>query len=479
MAVFTSRCTNGGLSAVSREDPMYETRWHGRSTAKWLFREEADAEHERSRTAYPPGTIRDKDQARGLVADHPAIAAATIGALAVHATLSVEQVAAFVGIEADDLIASGVLQALWSMGAVAFGHVTNVWDRSWARTLWTINDKSVIATHVLPLLSGAEALAMNAGQAIHLSQGHHRHALLAAELALRIAEFTPVGTVLGERLTELKSLFGTHTTRRGDLTAVREDGLRIVLEVVAHDNQEFGQKADFWAEQLATPRRGYGMTMVVFVVAADPKSSASRARGLGGRVSAAIVKARAKHGATWRGHDRMGLVSWEDWFPAAGEMSPAFSSLTVRFPESRLTHASVLDAAIVPCAHPGDREYVAVIENTSLLAQTPAWLRSHARAQVVLHRMGLPRLSDVPSPPLAKPKRPRSTSKGCGAAGQAKLPPRLLGPPGEHVDARATIALQPPAPPPPSQSPPSTPTVVRRRQPRRPTAATQEPVSPI
>jgi hypothetical protein len=485
MAVFTSRCTNGGLSAVSREDPMYETPWHGRSTAKWLLREEADAEHERSRTAYPPGTIRDKDQARGLVADHPAIAAATIGALAVHATLSVEQVAAFVGIEADDLIASGVLQALWSMGAVAFGHVTNVWDRSWARTLWTINDKSVIATHVLPLLSGAEALAMNAGQAIHLSQGHDRHALLAAELALRIAEFTPVGTVLGERLTELKSLFGTHTTRRGDLTAVRKDGLRIVLEVVAHDNQEFGQKADFWAEQLATPRRGYGMTMVVFVVAPDPKSSASRARGLRGRVSAAIVKARAKHGATWRGHDRMGMVSWDDWFPAAGEMTQAFSSLTVRFPESVLTHASVLDAEVVPCAHPGDREYVAVIENASLLAQTPAWLRSRDRAQQVLHRMGLPRLTELPSPPLAKPNRPRATSKGGGAAGEARLPSRVLGIPGEHVDRRAAVALQPPAAPPPSPSPPSpspspsTSTVVRRRQPRRPTAATQEPVSPV
>lgn len=475
MAVFASRCTNGGLSALSREDPMYETPWLGGSTATWVFRKKADAEHERARTAYPRGTIRDKSEASGLVADHPAIAAAAIGALAVHATLSVEQVAAFVGIEADDLIASGVLQALWNMGAVKFGHVTNTWDRSWARTLWTIDDKSVIATHVLPLLSGAEKLAMTAGQGIHVSQGHDRHALLDAELGLRIAEFTSAGTVLGERLTDLRSLFGSHTTRRGDLTVVRADGLRIVLEVVAHDNQKFGEKVDFWAEQLAAPGHGYGMTMVVFVVAADPNSDASRARGLRGRVSAAIVKARAKYGANWRGHDRMGMVSWDDWFPAAGELSQAFPSLTVRFPESKLTHASVLDAEVVPCAHPGDREYVAVIENTSVLAQTPAWLRSRARAQRVLHRTGLPRLTDMPSPPLAKPRRPRSTSKGRGAAGKAKLPPRLLGIPGEHVDRRATIAIQPPAPP---QSPPLTPSVIRRRKPRQPTAAMQDPVPP-
>ena len=468
MAVFTSRCTNGGLSAVSRDDPMYETSWLGGSTATWLFRRKADAEHEQSRTAYPPGTIRDKDQALGLVADHPALAAAVIGALAVHATLSVEQVAAFVGIEGADLIASGVLQALWSMGAVKFGHVTNAWDRCWERTLWTIDDKSVIATHVLPLLSGAEALAMTAGQAIHGSQRHDRHALLTAELALRTAEFTPVGAVLGERLTELKRLFDKDTTRRGDLTAVRADGLRIVLEVVAHDNQKFGEKVDFWAEQLATPGHGHGMTMVVFVVAADPNSDASRARGLRGRVSAAIVKARAKYGATWRGHDRMGMVSWDDWFPAAGEMSEAFPSLTVRFPESMLTHASVLDAEVVPCAQPSDREYVAVIENASLFAQTPAWLRSREHAQRLLHRMGLSRLTDLPSPPLAKPNRPRSTSKGRGAAGEARLPSRLLGIRGEHVDRRAsTLAVQPPAPPPPVQSPPSRP-VVRRRQ--RPTA---------
>lgn len=479
MAVFKSRRTNGSLSAVSREDPMYETPWTEGSSAAWIWRKKADAEHERARTTYPPGTIRDKDQARKLVADHPAIAAAAVGALAVHATLSVEQVAAFAGIEADDLISSGVLQALWSMGAVKFGHVTNTWDRCWEQTLWTIDDKSVITTHVLPLLSGAEALAMTAGQAIHVSQRHDRHAVLNAEVVLRTAEFTSVGTVLGERLSDLKSLFDKDTTRRGDLIAVRADGLRIVLEVVAHDNQKFGEKVDFWAEQLATPGRGYGMTMVVFVVAADPNSDASRARGLRGRVSAAIVKARAKHGATWRGHDRMGMVSWDDWFPAAGEMTQAFASLTVRFPESRLTHASVLDPEVVPCAHPGDREYVAVIENTSLLAQTPAWLRSRARAQRVLHRMGLPRLTAMPSPPLAKPKRPRSTSKGRGAAGKATLPSRLLGIPGEHVDRRAsTLAVQPPAPPPPSQSPPSTPPVVRRRKPRQPTAAMQEPVPP-
>ena len=271
---------------------------------------------------------------------------------------------------------------------------------------------------------------MTAGQAIHVSQRHDRHAVLVAELALRIAEFTPVGTVLGERLTDLKSLFGNHTTRRGDLTAVRADGLRIVLEVVAHDNQKFGEKVDFWAEQLATPGHGYGMTMVVFVVAADPNSGASRARGLRGRVSAAIVKARAKHGATWRGHDRMGMVSWDDWFPAAGEMSQAFSSLTVRFPESRLTHASVLDAEVVPCAHPGDREYVAVIENASLLAQTPAWLRSRARARRVLHRMGLPRLTDLPSPPLAKPKPATFDQQGTRSRRKSEAAATTPGDPG-------------------------------------------------
>ncbi|RYC03331.1 hypothetical protein [Nocardioides zhouii] len=394
MPVFTSR-TNSGLSAVGREDPMHETPWCGGSAATWIRRTKADVEHERSRTAYPPGTIRDKDEARDLVADHAATSAAAIGALAVHATLSVEQIAAFVGIEAADLIASGLLQALWSMGAAKFGHVTSTWDRCWERTLWTIDDKEVIATHVLPLLSRAEELAMTAGQDIHVSQGHDRHALLAAELALRIAEYTSVGTVLGERLSDLTSLFGNHTTRRGDLIAVRADGLRIVLEVVAHDNQKFGEKVDFWAEQLATPGRGHGMTMVVFVVAADPKGDASRARGLTGRVSAAIVKARVKHGADWRGHDRMGMVSWSDWFPAAGEMSQAFSSLLVRFPESRPTYASVLDAEVVPCAHPRDREYVAVIENASLLAQTPAWLRSRDRAPLLLRRMGQPQLGRV------------------------------------------------------------------------------------
>lgn len=477
MAVFASRCTNGGLSALSREDPMYETPWLGGSTATWVFRKKADAEHERARTAYPRGTIRDKSEASGLVADHPAIAAAAIGALAVHATLSVEQVAAFVGIEADDLIASGVLQALWSMGAVKFGHVTNAWDRCWERTLWTIDDKAVIATHVLPLLSGAEALAMTAGQAIQVSQGHDRHAVLAAELALRTAEFTSVSTVLGERLTELKSLFDTDTTRRGDLTVVRADGLRIVLEVVAHDNQKFGEKVDFWAEQLAKPGRGYGMTMVVFVVAADASSDASRARGLGVRVSAAIVKARAKHGATWRGHDRMGMVSWDDWFPAASVMSEAFSSLVVWFPESRLTHASVLDAEIVPCAHPGDREYVAVIENASLLAQTPAWLRSSHHAPLLLRRMGQRQLGELPCPPPAKPDRPRSPSGRRGAAGLAKPPPRLLGIPGERVD-RGAIAAAVTTPRPSPPQPPSSPRVVRRRARPPASPATHGPTAP-
>lgn len=470
MASSASRCTNDGLSAASRDDPMYETPWCGDSAAAWLSRRRADVEHARSGAAYPPGALRDRGEARDLIAAHAPTSAAVLGALAVHGTLSIEQVAAFVGVEAPELIASGVLRALWSMGAVKFGHVTNAWDHRWERTLWTIDEKKVIGTHVMPLLSGPEMVALTAGRGIHLSQGHDRHAVLAAELALRIAEYTPVGTVLGERLSDLKSMFGKPTTRKlGDVTAVRPDGLRVVLEVVAHDNQAFGNKVDFWAEQLATRGRGHGMTMVVFVVAADPRSSASRARGLTGRVSTAIESARARHGMGWRGHQGMGMVSWSDWFPAAGLMSDAFSSLTVRFPGSRTTQGSVLDAQVAPCAHPYAPEYRAIIENATVLAQTPAWLRSPTQAAQVFYRMGLPHLSDLPVPPAAKPHRARSSSRARGAAGPAQLPPRLQGIPGERVPHRARTATVT-SPSLPSRAPQQTgPTpVVRRRRPRPP-----------
>lgn len=470
MALCVSRCTNDGLSATSRDDPMYETPWCGDSAAAWLSRRRADVEHARSGAAYPPGAIRDRGEARDLVAAHAPTSAAALGALAVHGTLSIEQVAAFVGVETTELIAGGALRALWSMGAVKFGHVTNTWDHRWERTLWTIADKKVIAAQVLPLLSGPEVVALTAGHDIHLSKAHDRHAVLAAELALRIAEYTAVGTVVGERLSDLKSLFHRPTTRRlGDVTAVRPDGFRVVLEVVAHDNQAFGKKVDFWADQLATPGHGYGMTMVVFVVAADPSSSASRARGLTGRVSTAIENARARYGVGWRGHERMAMVSWNDWFPAAGLMSRAFSSLTVRLPGSRTTRGSVLDPRVVPCAYPFALEYLAVIENASVLAQTAAWLRSRTQAASVFRRMGVPQLTDLPVPPAAKPDRPRSSSRARGAAGPAQPPPRLQGIPGERAHNRArtgTVASPPPPPPAPQQAGPTT--LVRRRRPRSP-----------
>jgi hypothetical protein len=461
IAAFASRCNTAGLSAAGREDPMHETPWCGGSRAAWLSRGKADVEHDRFGTAYPPGTILDKREARSQVAAHAPTAAAVIGALNIHGTLTAEQVAAFVGMEAADLLASGVLQALWSMSALEVGRVHSGWHAYWERTLWTIDDKEVIATHVLPLLSQTEELALTAGQGIHAAQGHDRHAVLDAELALRIAEYTPVGTVLGERLSDLERLFDHPTTRRrGDLTAVRADGLRIVLEVVAHDNQEFSAKVDFLAQQLAARGRWHGTTMVVFVVAADPGSDASRSRGLAGRVAAAIADAREKYAFGWRDDCRMGMVSWQDWFPAAGELSQAFASLTVRFPGAGSTQGSVLDPEVVTCARPYDLDYLAVIQNASLLAQTPAWLRAPAQAREVLHRMGLPRLRDLPSPPLAKPKRARLLSRRRGAAGRPKLPPRLLGVPGERRDRRAKTAI--PAPPhsPPAQ--PSSQPVVRR-----------------
>ncbi len=67
---------------------------------------------------------------------------------------------------------------------------------------------------------------------------HSRHNALTVELALRLAEYAQVGTVLGERVGTIDLLAGPGISRdiydadgrSADAVIVRPDGLRIAIE---------------------------------------------------------------------------------------------------------------------------------------------------------------------------------------------------------------------------------------------------------
>ncbi|EPD32896.1 hypothetical protein HMPREF9306_01204 [Propionimicrobium lymphophilum ACS-093-V-SCH5] len=101
-----------------------------------------------------------------------------------------------------------------------------------------------------------------------------RHNVLMSELGLLAAELLPqeFGLSFGERWSGTDQLLGAHGNKSGDGLLVRDDGLRVVVELTASAAPALEQKVDAWASLLARNRLASSGVVVVFVVAAPDKS---------------------------------------------------------------------------------------------------------------------------------------------------------------------------------------------------------------
>jgi hypothetical protein len=289
---------------------------------------------------------------------------------------------------------------------------------------------------IAPTLTFPEWVSVTGGLPWSAAGQYDRHNLLATELGLRAAEYLPVGTVLGEKYATVDLLAGTGLgktvanpdQRRADGVIVRPDGLRIAFEITATASKSFENKIRRWAQIInERPLETSGL-VVLFVAAPHPDRSAT---GRNPRQEIYRRLASVLRSFPGTGEDspaaRIGVVSWDEWFPARHELSEAFLNLQAGFaladghgPDRWVPRNLLADLPFTPW-HTFDA--TAVIENAPLLGATPHWLRSGDHTRLLgtpMSRAG----EEVPQPPPVRPDLGIALPvwSARGMAGDARLP---------------------------------------------------------
>lgn len=167
-----------------------------------------------------------------------------------------------------------------------------------------------------------------------LMSGHQydRHNLLTTEFALRAAEICPLRSVLGESLATWPRLFESslrpNPNRSSDALFVRDDGLKIAIEMTATVTTATVTKIDQLAELLA---RDVSRSVVfLFIIAPQPGSD--HELEVGRRLRQAIKK--SSHSSRSRilaeVEKRMVIARWVDFFPGPGLVTRDFIPLRAK-----------------------------------------------------------------------------------------------------------------------------------------------------
>lgn len=449
-----SRIPHDPFRAELRLDPYWEYVWSRRSHAEWREREQmrarASAGLARADRWFLP-TVQDTIRARQqfLQLRRPQ-KLATLGAVHAWRTLSTQQLQAFTGDRKTVGSNASLLRQLYALRLLDVGHQTGF------RTV-TADEESVrewlirpsrsdeYERAIEPLLSFPERVKVTGGQRWHSGGQYDRHNILAAEFALRAAEFTPIATVLGERWSSARELLYEGWGRpfpftgqlpglpqfanRADLTLVRADGLRIAVEVTASAGQDFEEKAAKWAMQLASAPLSQQGTVVLFLVCGEQHAKARDNRRIVRVVKRAVQKAVERHPGTQlnRSYERMFVATWQELFPAAHQLADDFAALPVACPLGYRSSGAVeriwedvhlLDPTTVPYLPADGLDPVAVARNAGILAGTPHWLRHPDTPQVA----GIPVRELWPE---GLPGVVRAHGQAKGAAGAPGYPARL------------------------------------------------------
>lgn len=316
-------------TASRRVDPFYGHMWpsgSGGQVISWLSFNQAVASV-RAGTYRMRGTDGDMTPAEAMRAmlDHHRrySAMSLLGATFGWHILTDQQAKAVTGVTITPQ--SSIGQALWVSGLLQRGRfVTDAWERT--RRLpaaWRVNPAAG-----LDLLSSrirySEWLGITGGQQWKTPTPPGRHGILATELAIRVAEFCPsIGAVYGERFSRWDTALPPHcvpehTNRTADAVLVREDGLRIIVEVVA--SRTNNTRVAHWVDALAKDKK---REVFLLYVDASPKGEAATAirkavnRQVRLSLDATLVDV----------FSRIGVIKWKDWFPALHTASEGFVTL--------------------------------------------------------------------------------------------------------------------------------------------------------
>ncbi|MBB5474679.1 hypothetical protein HF998_02415 [Cellulomonas hominis] len=429
-------CTPG-FGAGDRTDPYYGGMWTQGSTAVWMSRNLARMQVASGLARMPRALDMSEAEARDALASTRSLGPrmAALGAVDQWRTCSAEQLAAITGFGRLAVRDTRTMTALFALGVLDLGAFTSeLLPGAAARRapLYRPSRTDAFAKEVAPLLSYEQRVAITGGLPWDFRRQYDRHNLLSVELGLRVAQFCEVGTVLGEKLSTVDLLAGAGlglpsvTEDRGsDLTIVRADGLRIAVELTASVGRDFEEKVRRWARLLAErPLATSGLT-VVFVEAAPHDGSHRFGSGLSLRAQVHKAVGQVVREFPGVGSDRVaeriGVVSWSQWFPAPGYATAEFTRLEVDRPTGpaadRWQRASMLDVIDRPLAATNPAALTAVIDNASLLLGTPHWLRTGRAPRVWEALTGPVGWDELPCPPLSRPGRAAAPRPQVGALG--------------------------------------------------------------
>lgn len=444
----TARGGTESFTTGDRLDPYWGGMWTQGSSAVWVSEQLARTQAGAGLARIPTGLDRDADDALADLTSSRNLGS-TLAALACvdqWRTVSAEQLAALTGWKRLAKPLSRTMASAFACGLVDRGTFASALLPGASRdraTVYRPSRTDAFERALEPLLSYEQKVAVTGGVPWDFRRQYDRHNLLTVELALRVAEWCEVGTVLGEKLSTVELLAGEglgrtalHDERAADMTIVRTDGMRIAVELTASAGPDFKEKVRRWAHLLADQSLAASGLTVLFVEAAP--ADGEHRFGSGASVRSSVYKAVAEVVREFPGTgadrvaDRIGVVSWAQWFPGHGFATDEFTRLEVDRPtgpaSDRWHRAALLDEIDVPFSSHDPGVMTAVIDNASMLLGTPHWLRERDRAPhlwpLLAQRAGW---SGLPVPPPARPSRvvgiyPDAT---VGVVGATRAPRRM------------------------------------------------------
>ena len=403
-----SRANRTGIGAADRLDAYWQlpgTRW----SPRWTWRAAAE-QAVASGGNMPPGldlSVTEDDALASLWARRRSIPwpvrLRALAAIYHWKVLTTQQIASVLGAAS---IVSDLL-ALWQAGLVRCADLLPrelgldpVRTRLW-RIDWGGRFKELLAQ-----LTPWERYGLLVGTEWRPRSVNWAHDVLVADTTLRVAELVPAISAVyleelasASRLTNLPPNVTRHA--RGDAVWVREDGVRIIVELSISAYQESLAKAQRWARVLEADKSR--SLFVLFLIAPSPGQRRDFAKWSLGSYLHVVEEAAWSSLSAVQAEvpQRMGVASLPDWAPAAGMVSSDFPRLPVLRPtgppEARFEPANLADSFdVVFDPGPAGTDAVAPIAWAPLAYSTPWWLAAEAKplAQEYLPRewqLGLPR----------------------------------------------------------------------------------------
>lgn len=443
-SLLPSACTVDEVAAHHRADPYWDRLWAPGSQAVW-----ATGSMERTRVDIHGGPTNarhrmPREEAMRLLTINQGRAARLAAWSVVDSwrTVSAEQMAAFTG---NTLLLDpncSNIAASFSVDLIDFGAFSHPSRRLPGKTRGTLyrpGNSDAFDKLIAPTLTFPEWLSVTGGTPWSAGGQYDRHNMLAAELALRAAEYLPVGAVLGEKHATVDLLAGSGIgravknpdNRRADGVIVRPDGMRIAYELTATASAAFENKVRRWAQVISErPLETSGLT-VVFIAAPHPDRTQA-GRDPRSEIYRRLSKVLTEFPGVGKDSPaaRIGVVTWDEWFPARHELSESFFTLTADFALGTGRGAAKWEPRDLLGGYaftPWETfDATAIVDNAPLIAASPHWLRAGDHTGLIGTPMSRAR-EEVPQPPPVRPElgMPLPLGAARGVAGDVKLPSRL------------------------------------------------------